>query len=117
MVDMYGTPFSPALHIVERYQLLDYADARPAIDRNSRENIRFGPGIQSLEFDRNYRGKHLQLEFTVEDAGVFTRPWTATITYSVPLGSWEEHVCAENRLGYFSNGSEAAAPTANTPDF
>ena len=117
MVDMYGTPFSPALHVVERYRLLDYADAKGAIERNSKENIRFRPGIQSLEFDPEYRGKHLQLQFTVDDKGVFTMPWTATITYSVPLGLWEEHVCAESRLGYFSNGREAAVPTANKPDF
>jgi hypothetical protein len=117
MVDMYGTPFSPALHVVERYRLLDYADAKGAIERNSKENIRFGPGVQSLEFDPNYRGKHLQLEFTVDDAGVFTMPWTATITYSVPTGIWEEHVCAENRLGNFSTGRDAAVPTADTPDF
>jgi hypothetical protein len=117
MVDMYGTPFSPALHVVERYRLLDYADAKGAIERNSKENIRFRPGIQSLEFDPEYRGKHLQLHFTVDDKGVFTMPWTATITYSVPLGLWEEHVCAESRLGYFSNGREAAVPTANKPDF
>jgi hypothetical protein len=117
MIDTYGTPFSRALHVVERYRLLDYADAKPAIERNSKENIRFGPGIQSLEFDPNYRGKHLQLHFTVEDEGVFTTPWTATITYSIPIGPWDEHVCAENRLGYFSNGREAAVPTANRPDF
>jgi len=44
-------------------------------------------------------------------------PWSATITYAVPLGLWEEHVCAENRLGYFSTGRGAAVPTANTSDF
>jgi hypothetical protein len=70
MLDMYGTPFSPALHVVERYRLLDYADAKPAIGRNSKENIRFGPGIQSLEFDPKDRGKHPQLHFTVNDEGV-----------------------------------------------
>jgi hypothetical protein len=117
MVDMYGTPFSPALHVVERYRLIDYADAREAIERNSRENIRFGPGVQSLEFDPAYRGKHLQLAFTVDDEGVFTMPWSATITYALPLGFWEEHVCAENPRGYFATGPEAAVPTAKTPDF
>src|ERR1700722_3194499 len=40
MTDMYGTPYSPALHVVERYRLIDYDDARAAILRNSRENIR-----------------------------------------------------------------------------
>jgi hypothetical protein len=117
MVDMFGTPFSPAVHVVERYRLLDYADAKGAIERNSKENIRFGRGVQSLDFDPDYRGKHLQLQFTVDDEGVFTRPWTATITYSVPVGFWEEHVCAESRLGNFSTGREAAVPTADTPDF
>jgi hypothetical protein len=117
MLDMYGTPFSAALHVAERHRLVDYAEAKAAIERSSKENIRFGPGIQSLEFDPSYRGKHLQLQFTVDDAGVFTMPWTAAITYSVPLGSWEEHVCAESRLGYYSSGREAAVPTANQPDF
>jgi hypothetical protein len=117
MVDMYGTPFSEKLHIVERYRLIDYADAQRALERNGKENIRFRPGVQSLEFDPNYRGKHLQLEFTVDDEGVFTRPWTATITYALPLGSWEEHVCAESRRGYFSNGDEAEVPTAKNADF
>jgi len=117
MVDMYGTPFSPDLHVVERYRLIDYDDAKGAIERGSKENIRFRPGVQSLEFDPAYRGKHFQLEFIVDDVGVFTQPWRATITYSVPLGSWEEHVCAESTRGYFSNGNEAAAPTAERPDF
>jgi hypothetical protein len=117
MVDMYGTPFSPAMHVVERYRLIDDAEAQKAIARSAKENIRFGPAIQSLTFDPNYRGKHLQLEFTVDDAGVFTMPWRATITYAIPLGDWEEHVCAESRLGYFSSGREAAVPTADKPDF
>jgi hypothetical protein len=30
MVDMYGTPHSPALHVVERYRLIDYDDAKDA---------------------------------------------------------------------------------------
>ena len=40
MVDMYGTPHSPALHVVERYRLIDYDDAKDAIDRNDKENSR-----------------------------------------------------------------------------
>ena len=35
MADMYGTPYSEALHVVERYQLLDYADAKDAMDRDA----------------------------------------------------------------------------------
>jgi hypothetical protein len=36
--------------------------------------------LSRLQFVLN-RGKGLQLEFTVEDAGVFTMSWSATITY------------------------------------
>jgi hypothetical protein len=117
MLDMYGTPFSPALHVVERYRIVDYREAKAAIDRSMRENIRFSVGVQSLDYDPEYRGKHLQLAFTVDDAGVFTMPWTATITYAVPLGFWEEHVCAENPNGYFLDGKVGDVPVAKTPDF
>jgi hypothetical protein len=53
MVDMYGTPHSPALHVVERYRLLDYYEAKEALERNEKENAR---GVYS-DFDPNYRGK------------------------------------------------------------
>ena len=33
-----------------------------------------------------HRGKFLQLHLTIEDAGAFTTPWTATLTY-VPAPS------------------------------
>ena len=76
MIDLYGTPYTRALHVVERYRLLDYEDAKEGLDRDAKENLRPG-GIM----DRNYRGKYLQLLFTVEDEGVFTTPWSATITF------------------------------------
>jgi hypothetical protein len=112
MVDMYGTPHSPALHVIERYRLLDYEDARQALERNEKENAR---GVYS-DFDPNYRGRVLQLHFTVEDEGVFTMPWTATITYRPALGSWTELICAEN-LREPTAQKESAVPTANNPDF
>jgi hypothetical protein len=112
MVDMYGTPHSPALHVVERYRLLDYEVAKGAMERNEKENAR---GVYS-DFDPNYRGKVLQLHFTVEDEGVFTMPWTATITYRPALGSWSELICAENRNEPTAQ-RESAVPTAIKPDF
>jgi hypothetical protein len=60
----------------------------------------------------------LQLEFTVEDEGVFTMPWSATITYRRPLAlvtEWPENICAEN-LQYYP-GKDAEVPRANKPDF
>jgi hypothetical protein len=31
MVDMYSTPFTEKLHVVERYRLLDYEDAKEGL--------------------------------------------------------------------------------------
>jgi hypothetical protein len=116
MVDMYGTPYSGALHVVERYRLLEYEAAKEGFERDAKENQRYPPGINALDFDPNYRGKHLQLQFTVEDEGVFTMPWSATVTYGRPLGEWAEYVCAENRQEYYA-GKETVAPIADKPDF
>ena len=55
-IDRFGTPQSEAMHIIERYRLIDYEDAKEGLDRDAKENRRAGVGI-----NRNYRGKHLQL--------------------------------------------------------
>src|SRR5260370_34799361 len=112
MVDMYGTPHTEALHVVERYRLIDYDDAKEAIARNDKENFR----VRQDGFDPDYRGKVLQLQFTVEDPGVFTMPWSSMITYRRALGDWTDLICAENRHEYFA-GREAAWQTAAKPDF
>jgi hypothetical protein len=112
MVDMYGTPHSPALHVVERYRLIDYEDAKDAIARNDKENSRAAGGA---EIDPNDRGKVLQLHFTVDDEYVFTMPWTATITYRRNVGEWTELICAENAREF--NRKESTAPRADKPDF
>jgi len=114
MLDMYGTPFTDKLHVVERYRLLDYEQARDAIERNRKENTQAGGN--GGEFDPNYRGKVLQLHFTVEDDGVFTTPWTSTITYRPAVGSWIELICAENRREYYSK-KDSEIPQADKPDF
>jgi hypothetical protein len=113
MVDMFGAPYGPALHVVERYRFVNYDEAQAAVARNMKENIR----ISELDSDPNYRGKRLQLEYTVEDQGVFTMPWSAMITYERPAHEWEEHVCAENRFDFYGEGDEGGIPTAKRPDF
>jgi hypothetical protein len=40
MVDMFGTPHTAALHVVERYRLLDYESANESEDQGERENFR-----------------------------------------------------------------------------
>jgi hypothetical protein len=120
MVDWYGTPHGPALHVVERYRLMDYAAAKEGLERNAKEN--FIP-----DFDRppSESSKYLQLYFTVEDPAVFTTPWSATVTYErvSPLangdsdtGEWDEEVCAEN-LNKFGTEKSPTVPTAAKPDF
>src|SRR5262245_11901492 len=50
--------------------------------RGGKENFRLPPGVEEgWAPDPNYKGKGLQLEFTVEDDGVFTIVWSATKTY------------------------------------
>jgi hypothetical protein len=119
MVDWYGTPHTEALHVMERYRLLDYEAAKEAEERGEKENFRLPASDAGFARNPDYKGKGLQLQFTVEDEGVFTMPWSATITYRRPLssfGDWPEFVCAENPYGYFE-GRKAAIPTADRPDF
>jgi hypothetical protein len=116
MVDLFGTPHTQALHVVERYRLLDYEAAKEGLERAAKENFRVPPDEIYFDGDPNYRGKHLQLQFTVEDEGVFTTPWSATITYGRSTDHWPEMVCAENPHLYYA-GKDAAVPTADKPDF
>jgi len=119
MVDWFGTPYSGALHVVERYRLLDYNAAKEAEERGERENFGVPVSEQGFARDPEYKRKGLQLELTVEDEGIFTTPWSATMTYRrplSPLGQWPEVVCSENAAGY-DRGGKAAVPTADKPDF
>jgi hypothetical protein len=119
-IDRFGTPYTQALHVVERYRLIDYETFKEAQARAEKEWPRVGGGNAGI--DPNYRGKSLQLEFTVEDAGVFTMPWSATITYGrAEHPEYEERVCAENVQhdydAHFYSDKDAHLPTAAKPDF
>jgi hypothetical protein len=116
MVDMFGTPYTQALRAVERYRLIDYEAGKEAIERDAKENVRFTATGVWVHPDPDYRGKVLQLEFTVEDEGVFTMPWSATITYRRASGGWMEVVCAEN-IREDPKGKVTPVPTADKPDF
>ena len=80
--------------------------------RDAKENF----AVQQDTIDRNYRGKHLQVIFTVEDPGVFTTPWTATVTFRPAVGEWLEIVCPENTHEYYYNKS-SEVPHADKADF
>jgi hypothetical protein len=112
MIDLFGTPYTKSLHVVERYRLREYDDVKDAIERNKKENWLFNGDIFS-----SHRGKFLQLHLTVEDEGVFTTPWTATLTY-VPGGDvLGEAVCAENPHQYYYDLSDSKIPHTEKPDF
>src|SRR5579871_5283692 len=98
MQDLFGTPYTERLHVVERYRLRDYDDVKGAIERNIRENWMFAGDVWS-----RHRGKFLQVQVTVEDAGVFTAPFTATMTYVPNPGLLPESICAENPHEYYNN--------------
>jgi len=117
MADNLGTPQSPAMHVVERYRLIDYEAARQGQIRGLQENFYIGfGGDHGAPVDPNYRGKGLQLQLTVEDSGVFTMPWSATVTYRRALGLIPEVACAESPRGtYVSKDSDI--PQASVPDF
>jgi hypothetical protein len=116
MLDQYGTPYTKALHVVERYRMLDYEGTKEAEERGDRENFRIRQSSTGLAANPDYKGNGLLLQFTVEDEGVFTTPWSAAITYRRPLGEWPEMVCAETSVGHFF-GKKPAVPTADKPDF
>jgi hypothetical protein len=111
MIDLFGTPYTDKLHIVERYRLRDYDDVKDAIERNKKENWLFNGDVFS-----RHRGKFLQLHVTIEDEGVFTTPWTATLTYVPGPDQIAEGVCAENLHEYYNN-KDADVPKAEKPDF
>jgi len=118
-IDRLGTPYSPALHVVERYRLLDGNAAKEAQELGQKE----WPRIPAYPVDADYKGKGMQLEFTVEDENVFTVPWTALITYRRPPNhGWDEFVCGENIQQYYAgrkyySDPDAMIPVADKPDF
>jgi hypothetical protein len=109
-IDFFGTPHTEALHVIERYRLLEYEAAKEAQERGEKEDR----PSRMYPIDAAYKGKGLQLEFTVEDEGAFTMPWSATVTYRRALGEWPEYVCAENP---YELTRKVAVPAADKPDF
>ena len=109
MIDLYGTPYSKALHIVERIRLVGYEEAKEARARDVKENL-YIPGVTIPD----WRGNYLQVLVTVEDPNMFTTPWSATLTYAPGPTAWPEVVCAENPRDF---AGDEDVPEAKTPDF
>ena len=118
VIDRAGSPYSKDLHVVERYRLISYEETKAARERNvttvGAPNSLATP--QAAGIDETYRGKGLQVQFTVEDPNVFKTPWSGLATYSKADDVWVENVCAENTHEYYAN-RDAAIPRADRPDF
>ncbi len=115
VMDRYGTPRSDALHLVERYRLVDYKTAKEAAERHQKQDGVAGQG-GNVTVDPTYMGKGLQVTFTIEDPKVLTAPLTAAATYRRIRGEWVEQVCAENAFEFYS-GHMTAIPSTERPDF
>jgi hypothetical protein len=112
-VDAFGTPHSDALHVVERFRLIDGEAAAEAQRKNGATYRAFPPyGRGTVDPDTTKKG--LQVAFTVEDPGVFTMPWSGQVTYRRLIGAWPEAICAENPSFF---GSDGGIPRAHVPDF
>lgn len=118
MVDVYGTPHSEALHLIEHYRLVDYEIAKEATERAIRESGYAVAGAinEGVMFDPDYMGKGLQVQFAVEDTGTFTKTWGAAVTYRRSKSQWVEYACAENTHEYYAN-RDTPIPVDDTPDF
>ena len=122
MVDSFGTPFSPALHVIERYRIIDGILARDL--QRKHESTYFGPGRSSPltgeygrgDIDPDTMKPGLQVEITVDDPATFTTPWSALVTYRHVMGGWPEAVCAENPQGAGSSWV-SLVPQGEKPDF
>jgi hypothetical protein len=115
MLDWFGTPYTESLHLVERYRLLDYEATMKAVEWAAKEHLQSDNPGSGPRPDPNYKGKGLQIKLTVEDAGAFTMPWSATLTFRRALDEWRELVCAENIQWH--PGTYSDVPIANQPDF
>jgi len=115
-VDRFGTPQSEAMHVVERYRLIDGALATAQIDKYETSEGTVGGGSRVAGYSPDTSLKGLQLEVTMDDPAVFVMPLTARITYRRVISRWEESVCADNPVDHYP-GEWIGLPKAEHPDF
>jgi hypothetical protein len=115
-VDRFGTPQSEAMHVIERYRLIDGALAKAQIDKFETTEGTVGGGQRVAGYDPDTSLKGLQLEITMEDPKVFAMPLTGRVTYRRVISEWQESVCAENPMEHFP-GEWVGLPRADRPDF
>jgi hypothetical protein len=101
-VDQYGTPFTQALHVVERYRLIDYEAAKEAWERGGKENGR-GGGI----------GERGRLTATIRARHYSSNSRSRTTAPSQPLGPQPKPIGAYSATG--PKTSVLKTPTNTAP--
>ena len=115
-VDRFGTPQSDAMHVIERYRLIDGAFAKAAQDKYEKAEGIVGGGARFSGVNPDTSLKGLQLELTMEDPSVFTAPLTVLVTYRRLMTEWQEQVCADNPVEHYKD-EWIGLPTADHADF
>ena len=114
--DRFGTPQSEAMHVVERYRLIDGVQAKTDLDRFEKIAGKVGGRPPDGYMTHDTRLKGLRLEVTMDDPKVFTAPLTGVVTYRRLTVGWREDVCADNPVEHYRN-EWIALPKADRPDF
>ena len=111
VVDRFGTPQSEAMHVVERYRLIDAKEAQAALDKHVKTAGTTGPMVADPSYD-----KGLRIELLIEDPNIYTAPWRANVSYRRVIRGFNEGACAENNVDMFQLG-DTHIPMAEKPDF
>ena len=115
-IDRFGTPQSDAMHVIERYRLIDGASAKAAQDNYEKAEGAVGGGGRFSGVDPDTNLKGLQLEVTMDDPKMLTAPLTALVTYRRLNTQWQEQVCADNPVEHYKD-EWIGLPKADHPDF
>ena len=115
-VDRFGTPQSEAMHVVERYRLIDGTTAKAQVDKYETSEGTVGGGGRDAGYNPDTSLKGLELQVTMEDPKVFKAPLTARVTYRRVVTQMQESVCADNPMEHYP-GEWIGLPRAERPDF
>src|SRR5258708_7569307 len=115
-VDRFGIPQSDAMHVIERYRLIDGASAKAAQDKYEKAEGIVGGGARFSGVNPDTSLKGLQLELTIEDPKVLTAPLTVLVTYRRLITEWQEQLFPHNPGQHYKD-QWIGLPTANHPDF
>jgi hypothetical protein len=115
-VDRFGTPLSEAMHVIERYRLIDGAVAKAASDAYEKREGSVGGGGRDAGYHPDSSLKGLQLDLTMEDPKVFTAPLTVRVTYRRLNTDFQENVCADNPVEHYKD-EWIGLPKSDRPDF